>query len=963
MKNIFNVLRSIVLFSGLLFFTSAINAQYIVNFEGEGELKPSYASATVTLSGLEWNMTDALITTLEAGLPEFINGQRAARMRGYATTSITMLQNKANGIGNITFQYRRYGTDAQVDWKVEYSIDNGSSWIQIGNAFTAPASDDVQTFSENVNVDGNVRIRIKRATEDGTVNRRLNIDDIIITDNTGVQTVATPVFSPPAGQFFGDIDVAISCTTPDASIFYTTDGSEPSQTSTPYTDPINISATTTLKTRAYATGLDPSIIAQGTYTIITPIQVANLGELRAAFPSTDYFTITGEVVLTFKQTFRNQKYIQDATGAILIDDLSGKITSTYNVGDGITGIIGTIAEFGNMLQFVPAFDPGAATSSGNQIEPVELTIAQMLSGFENYESQLVKINDATFANGGAAFENGIVYPISDNSKASGEFRTTFYDVDYVGTMIPSGAGNIVGILNSRTEGNYITSRSLADLEWYYGEPTNYPTAFAATPLLSSSSIKLTWEDATGAVLPTAYLILASDQDNIVAPVDGVTVTNDPNLSDGTAAMNIPFGAEEYTFTGLPLNVTYYFKIFSYTGAGTAIDFKSDGTPPAADATIIFTIIPEPSNYPTGFAAAPTGSSIKLTWTDANGEVLPAGYLIMGSSQNNFQPPADGIPVANDPNMSDGVGAMNITQGAQEFTFSGLEQQSTYYFKIFPYTNDGQYIDYKTDGEAPSAQATTVTIELVTVINTTFNADWEGWIQVSVKGAEVWDRNNTFGVDNTPCAKMSGFTTPQSNENEDWLISPALDLSNTTNEKLTFFSALGYTGPALNVKISTDYTGSGNPNAATWTDLTEQATWPTGDPFWQWTNSGAINISSFGNGTAYIAFVYFSTAQNSATWEIDNVLVNGEGGNSINSPEKTFHTNIYPNPGAGVFNIQLSQPADYMEVFSITGQLVYSQTISADQLTIDLTHLTKGGYLLKVTDTKSGVFSANRVVIN
>lgn len=960
MKSFLIVLKSFVLVAVLLIFSSETKGQYIVNFEGEGEVKTSYASATVNLSGFNWDMTEALITTTVAGLPEFINGERAARMRGYGTTSMTMLQNKSNGIGSITFLYRRYGTDAQVDWKVEYSTNNGTTWIQIGNSFTAPASDDVQTFSENVNVDGDVRIRIKRATEDGTVNRRLNIDDITITDNSGIIPVATPVFAPQPGQFFSAVDVNITCATPDASIYYTTDGSEPTQLSTPYTDPVNIATTTILKARAFADGLDPSMIAQGTYTIIVPVLVDNISQLRAAFPSTDYFKITGEVMLTFQQTFRNQKYIQDETAAILIDDLSGKITTNYEVGDGITGMVGTIAEFGNMLQFVPVFDPGAATSTGNQIDPVEITIAQMLAGFENYESQLVKINDASFANAGAAFENGIVYPISDNSKASGEFRTTFYDVDYIGTLIPTGTGNIVGILNSRTDGNYITSRSIADLEWYYGEPTNYPTAFEAAVV--GTSVKLTWVDATGDVLPTGYLILASDENNFTAPVDGSPVANDPNLSDGSGAMNVGFGVEEYIFADLPVNETYYFRVFSYTGAGTAIDYKTDGTPPSAEATIIFTIDPEPSNYPTAFAAGATGSNIKLTWTDAIGESLPAGYLILGSSQNNFQLPVDGTPLADDSNLADGTGAMNVMPGVEEYTFAGLQEQTIYYFHIFPYTNAGEYIDYKTDGEPPFASATTATVELTTVLYTTFDSGWENWTPISVVGSEQWDRDNTFGVDNTPCARMSGFNNGAQN-NEDWLISPALDLSNTTNEKLTFFSAVGYTGPAMLVKISTDYSGAGAPSAATWTDLTEQATWPTGDPFWQWTSSGAIDISAFGGETAYVAFVYNSTTQAAATWEVDNILVIGEGGNSIGEPGQRISANVFPNPGSGIINIQLLQAVDQIEVFTLTGQLVYTQQMLSDQATIDLSHLTKGVYILKATRQTSGTYSINRIILN
>lgn len=159
--------------------------QYTVDFEGDGETKTAYASGTVNLSGLDWNMTEALIGT-EAS--DWKNGLRSARMRGYGASIMTMLENKTNGAGVISFSYRRYGTDSQVDWKVEYSTNDGTDWTQVGEIFTAPASNDVQLFSETLNITGNVRIRIKRGTESGTSNRRLNIDDITITDYTGSST-------------------------------------------------------------------------------------------------------------------------------------------------------------------------------------------------------------------------------------------------------------------------------------------------------------------------------------------------------------------------------------------------------------------------------------------------------------------------------------------------------------------------------------------------------------------------------------------------------------------------------------------------------------------------------------------------------------------------------------------------------------------------------------------------------
>ncbi|WP_299519282.1 lamin tail domain-containing protein, partial [uncultured Flavobacterium sp.] len=174
--------------------------QYTTGFEDA--TKTGYASGSVTLSGITWNMTEALIGTDAA---DWKVGARSARMRGYGASAISMTQNKSNGLGTLSFQYRRYGTDAQEAWKVEYSLNNGSNWTQVGSNFTAPDNNDVQTFSETVNVIGDVRIRIKRVIETGSSNRRLNIDSIELTDFTGG---TTPTISPSVSSLpsFGDVN-------------------------------------------------------------------------------------------------------------------------------------------------------------------------------------------------------------------------------------------------------------------------------------------------------------------------------------------------------------------------------------------------------------------------------------------------------------------------------------------------------------------------------------------------------------------------------------------------------------------------------------------------------------------------------------------------------------------------------------------------------------------------------------
>ena len=83
----------------------------------------------------------------------------------------------------------------------------------------------------------------------------------------GVTAVATPVLSPLAGTYTTPQSVTITDATAGASIFYTLDGSTPTQSSSPYTGPITIASTTTVKAIGIKTGLANSGVASATYTI------------------------------------------------------------------------------------------------------------------------------------------------------------------------------------------------------------------------------------------------------------------------------------------------------------------------------------------------------------------------------------------------------------------------------------------------------------------------------------------------------------------------------------------------------------------------------------------------------------------------------------------------------------------------------------------------------------------------
>ncbi len=111
-------------------------------------------------------------------------------------------------------------------------------------------------------------------SEDVTLtNNALNVIgamQMIAVGGTALPNAATPTFSPVGGTYTPIQTVTISDTTPGATIYYTTNGSTPTTTSTVYTGPINVygaSSPTTLSAIAIASNYGPSAVGSATYTI------------------------------------------------------------------------------------------------------------------------------------------------------------------------------------------------------------------------------------------------------------------------------------------------------------------------------------------------------------------------------------------------------------------------------------------------------------------------------------------------------------------------------------------------------------------------------------------------------------------------------------------------------------------------------------------------------------------------
>lgn len=194
---------------------------------------------------------------------------------------------------------------------------------------------------------------------------------------------------------------------------------------------------------------------------IPAVTVTNLAELRALDVGSEA-TLSGEAILTYQQDFRNQKFIEDATAAILIDDAPGILTTVYAIGDGISGLTGTVSEFNGQLQFNPIADAGAPSSTGNAIVAQVVTATELTTNPEDYESEFVEILETTIDNTNPTWENGLEYLLTTTDGIF-TFRTSFFDVDYIGQTVPTTATNVAGLITERNNGDYfITARDLND---------------------------------------------------------------------------------------------------------------------------------------------------------------------------------------------------------------------------------------------------------------------------------------------------------------------------------------------------------------------------------------------------------------------------------------------------------------------------------------------------------------------
>ncbi len=244
-----------------------------------------------------------------------------------------------------------------------YSSSNGSNWTEAG---TYTKSTGVQTVTlANPTADQYYKIEFECAS--GSSNGLITVSKIEYYYNAGGNpTCATPTFSPAAGTYTEAQSVSISCTTDGATIYYTTNGQDPTTNSTVYSGAINVSTNTTIKAMAAKSGYDNSAVAAAEYAFITLNHAGTLedpytvADARAAIDANVGVTgvyatgIVSEIVTAYNSTYGNITFdIVDEVGnsaTLRAYRCGGTEAANVAVND-IVVVYGNLTKYGSTYEF------------------------------------------------------------------------------------------------------------------------------------------------------------------------------------------------------------------------------------------------------------------------------------------------------------------------------------------------------------------------------------------------------------------------------------------------------------------------------------------------------------------------------------------------------------------------------------------------------------------------------------
>lgn len=228
------------------------NGQYLYVVDSSNYPMLVYGSVNATLTNGQTLSEISGKYSPYSGLPELTNPKLGTVGTGTPVEPQTITDAVNDALINTYVLFNNVTIDANKN------MTYGDNTIVLYSRFTDV---DLPTdYTKNYNVTGFV----------STYNGTLQVYPTAFEEVTNVSQVATPVISPNGGAVVENTEVTITCETDGASIYYTLDGTEPSEAANLYQAPIVITEAVTIKAIAVKEGMTDSYVATAEFTVIDP---------------------------------------------------------------------------------------------------------------------------------------------------------------------------------------------------------------------------------------------------------------------------------------------------------------------------------------------------------------------------------------------------------------------------------------------------------------------------------------------------------------------------------------------------------------------------------------------------------------------------------------------------------------------------------------------------------------------
>jgi uncharacterized repeat protein (TIGR03803 family) len=443
-------------------------------------------------------------------------------------------------------------------------------------------------------------------TEEITVSATETIEAIAVATGVSPSAVAsatytiepqaeTPTIAPPAGAYSAPLPITITDSTPGATIYYTTNGTTPSSSSTKYTVPFNISASTTVQAIAIAPDYVDSDVASAAYIIGTPTATPTFSVKAGTYTTAQSVSIDDAT---------KGAVIYYTTDGIAPTTASTKYTKPLTVSTTETVEAMAVAS-GDQPSAVfsaayvietPAATPVITPKAGDYSTPQPITITDSTAGAIIYYTTNGTMPSATSTQYIAAFNISASTTVKAIAIATGFTNSAVASAAYV-FETPTDTPAISPAAGTYKTGESITIKDgTKGAEIYYTtngtKPTTASTKYKAAFKLSASSTVQAIAVATGhtlsAVASNAYVIEKQTATPTFSIKAGTySKAQSVTLKDSTAGALIYYTTNNTTPTTASTQYTAAIKV-SATETIKAVAVAT-GDLPSATATEKYTI--------------------------------------------------------------------------------------------------------------------------------------------------------------------------------------------------------------------------------------------------------------------------------------------------------------------------------------------------------------------------------------